>query len=192
MTKEVEKYINKLDQWQQEITQLRKIISSAKLEEELKWGKPCYSYEGNNIAIIQPFKNFLALMFFKGTLLKDPKKLLVDNGPNSQAARRLEFHSVDEIAKSAPILKAYLKEAIELERSVKKVEFKKKPEPMPEELLNAFSKNAKFKKAFMELTHGRQRAYILHFSGAKQSETRQGRIEKCIPQILKGKGMNDR
>jgi uncharacterized protein YdeI (YjbR/CyaY-like superfamily) len=142
--------------------------------------------------ILQPFKGFLALMFFKGTLLKDSKKLLSAVGPNSQAAKRFEFRSAQEISRHTAAIKSYIKEAIALEKSGKKVEFKKKPESIPEELAQVFNKKAKFKKAFEALTPGRQRAYLLFFNGAKQSATRMARIEKSIPKIIEGKGMNDR
>ena len=171
---------------------LRDILVTSKLDEEFKWNKPCYTHEASNVAIIQPFKSCLGLMFFKGTLLKDPKGILVDNGPNSQAGRRLEFASVQEISKLKSTIKAYIKEAIAIDQSGQKVEFKKNPEPIPDELQEVFRLKPKFKKAFEALTPGRQRAYVLHFSGAKQSATRMSRIEKCMPLILEGKGLNDR
>ena len=190
MNTDVENFLSKAKQWQGEMKQLRAIILKSGLEEGFKWRQPCYSFEGSNVAIIQPFKNFLGLMFFKGTLLKDPKKILIDNGPNSQAARRIEFRSLEEITKRASVIAAYIKEAIALEKSGQKIEFKK-PVAMPAELKKALAKDAKLKKAFAELTPGRQRAYIMHFSGAKQSATRRSRIEKCIPRILKRLGFND-
>jgi uncharacterized protein YdeI (YjbR/CyaY-like superfamily) len=191
MDSKVEKFIAKSKLWPEEIRKLRAIILSTKLDEEFKWNLPCYSYQGSNVVIIQPFKNYLGLMFFKGTLLKDPKKVLIANGPNSQAAKRLEFKSVSDVTKQSSIIKAYIKEAIALEKSGQKVEFKKKPTAIPDELKSMFTKNAKLKKAFESLTPGRQRAYIFHFAGAKQSTTRIARIEKYIPKILKGKGMMD-
>lgn len=192
MNNEVEKYLKKSKQWKKEMAELRVIILKTKLDEEFKWRLPCYSYQGHNVVIIQPFKTYLGLMFFKGTLLKDPKKILVDNGPNSQAARRFEFRSIQEITKQASIIKAYIQEAIALEESGQKIEFKKKPDSLPEELTTILATDVKLKKAFNSLTPGRQRAYILHFSSAKQSTTRISRIKKCIPDILAGKGMNDR
>lgn len=192
MNTEVEKFILNSKQWKEEINQLRAVILKTKLEENFKWRLPCYSYNENNVVIIQPFKSCLGLMFFKGTLLKDPKNILVDNGPNSQSAKRLEFRSVQEITKQGSLIKSYIKEAIAIEESGQKVEFKKKPEVIPEELTKLFSKQPKLKKAFASLTPGRQRAYIFFFAGAKQSATRQARIEKYVPQILKGKGMMDR
>lgn len=192
MTPEVDKFVKSSKQWQDEIVKLRSIILTTKLEESLKWSKPCYSYKDKNVAIIQPFKSCLALMFFKGTLLKDSKDVLVDVGQHSQAARRIEFRSEQEIIKLASTIKAYIKEAIEIEKSDKKVDLKKKPEPIPDELKQMFSKRPKLKKAFDALTPGRQRGYILHFSSAKQSSTRISRIEKSISRILEGKGVNDR
>lgn len=192
MNPDVDKFLKTTKQWQKEIAKLRSIILSTKLEENFKWNLPCYSHNGSNVAIIQPFKACLGMMFFKGSLLKDPKGVLISNGPNSQAGRRFEFDSVEDIAKMAPTIKAYLKEAIAIEDSGQKVEFKKRPERWPEELKKAFAKTPKLKEAFNALTPGRQRAYILHFSSAKQASTRQSRIEKCTPHILKGKGLNDR
>lgn len=191
MNPDVDKYVKKAKEWREEIESLRAILLSTKLEEEIKWSKPCYTFEGSNIAIIQPFKACLGLMFFKGTLLKDPGGLLIDNGPNSQASRRFEFTSTQEISKSKAAIKAYIKEAIDIEKSGQKVELKKSPETIPDELQEMFKLKPKLKKAFESLTPGRQRGYILHFSGAKQSATRLSRIEKCMPRILEGKGMHD-
>lgn len=191
MNPEVDKFLKQSKQWPEETAVLRAIILKTKLEESLKWRLPCYTYNGKNLAIIQPFKACLALMFFKGTLLKDPKGILKDVGPNSQAGRRLEFSSVQEINKLAPAIKAYLQEAMVIEDSGQKVKFKKEIESIPEELKKIFTKDSKLKKAFNSLTPGRQRAYILYFSSAKQSLTRQSRIEKSIPRILEGKGIND-
>lgn len=188
----VESFIETSKHWRNEMINLREIILKTKLEESLKWNLPCYSFNGINVVIIQPFKACLALMFFKGTLLKDAEGFLVNNGPNSQAARRVEFDSVAEIIKLAPTIKAYIKEAIAIEESGQKIKFKKKPEALPVELKKAFAEDPNLKGAFNSLTPGRQRAYVLHFSGAKQSSTRQSRIEKYAPRILKGKGINDR
>lgn len=167
MNPEVDRFIKKSKQWQLVITKLRSVLLTTKLEENYKWNLPCYIYEGNNITIIQPFKACLGLMFFKGALLKDKKKILVNNGPNSQSSRRLEFTSVEEVTKLTSIIKVYVKEAIANEESGLKVEFKKTPEPLPEELKKVFAKKPKLKKAFELLTPGRQRGYVLHFSGAK-------------------------
>lgn len=189
---EVDKFVKGAKRWQAEMVKLRAIILKTKLEENLKWRLPCYSYKDSNVVIIQPFKSSLRLLFFKGTLLKDPKGILIDNGPNSQSARRLEFNSVQEITKLSSTIKAYIEEAIAIDMSGKKVELKKRPQVLPEELKKVFAKMPKVKKAFDSLTPGRQKAYLLHFSSAKQSATRQTRIEKCIPRILAGKGLTDR
>jgi uncharacterized protein YdeI (YjbR/CyaY-like superfamily) len=191
MSPKVDKFLSALDRWQEEASQLREILLGAKLDEDLKWGKPCYGSDGHNVAIIQPFKACLGMMFFKGALLKDPKGVLVDNGPNSQSAKRLEFRSVQDVVKMKATIKAYLKEAVALEKSGAKVELKKKPERAPAELLAAFKRKPALAKAFKALTPGRQRAYILHFAGAKQAATRASRIEKCTPRILAGKGFNE-
>lgn len=192
MNSDVDRFLKKSKLWKNETAKLRAILLKAGLEENYKWNLPCYSFNGANIAIIQPFKRCLGMMFFKGALLKDPKGLLVDNGPNSQAGRRFEFTSVGELTKLAPVIRAYIKEAIALEKSGQKVKFKAKPQSVPKELKGIFVKNPKFKKAFAALTPGRQRAYILYFSGAKQSSTRSARIEKCVSRILAGKGLTDR
>ena len=161
------------------------------LSEELKWNKPCYTYNDNNVAIIQPFKERCALMFFKGALLKDPDGLLELPGENSNAARRMVFSSVGEVAEMEARLRDFVAQAIEIEKAGLKVEVQKKPEPLLEELEAKFKEIPELKKAFGALTPGRQRAYMLHFSGAKQSTTRRSRIEKCVPRILGGKGLND-
>jgi uncharacterized protein YdeI (YjbR/CyaY-like superfamily) len=188
----VDAFLRNAKHWQKEIAKLRTILLKTKLQEDLKWGKPCYSYNGGNIAVIQPFKACLGMMFFKGTLLKDPKKLLIANGPNSQAGRRFEFTSVAEITKLAPVIKAYVQEAMALEDTGQKVKFKKHPQTIPTELKKMFTQKPALKGAFQSLTPGRQRAYILHFSSAKQSATRTSRIMKCVPRILAGKGLMDR
>lgn len=190
--KEVDQYVKTIKTWKEEIGELRAIILTTELEECLKWGKPCYQKDGKNIVIIQPFKASLALMFFKGMLLKDKKEVLVDVGPNSQSARRMEFTCVSEIKKQATTIKAYIKEAITIETSGEKIPAKSSAMPVVSELESAFTKNTRLKKAFYALTPGRQRAYLLHFSGAKQSATRASRIEKCSARILEGKGLGDR
>ncbi len=187
----VDELIEKETTWQAEMKKLRAIMLATPLAEEVKWNLPCYTHEGKNIAIIQPFKACLGLMFFKGSLLKDAKKVLKNVGERSQSARRLEFISSQEITKLTPVIKAYCNEAIAIEESGQKVEFKKKPEPVPQELKDAFKKKPALKKAFEALTPGRQRGYIYHFSSAKQSATRQSRIEKAAPKILKGKGLQE-
>lgn len=192
MNSKVDAFIRKTEQWEEEIEYLRKICLDCKLTEELKWGKPCYSYQGSNIVIIQPFKQSCALMFFKGILLKDSEDILEKPGKNSRIARRIPFTSVNEIIEKESILKSYIFEAIEAEKEGVEIEVDKKPEPTPEELQKRLDNNAALKKAFEALTPGRQRAYKLYFSAAKQSKTRDSRIEKYIPKILEGKGLNDR
>ena len=187
----VDTFLNEADTWQEETARLRRIMLDCQLTEELKWGKPCYSFQGSNVVIIQGFKERCALLFCKGALLKDPQRILVKVGENSQAGRQIRFTSVQEIVKLEPVVKVYVAEAIEVEKAGLQVEFKKNPEPVPEELQNKFAENAALKAAFAALTPGRQRAYILFFSAPKQSQTRDSRIEKCIPQILQGKGLND-
>jgi len=168
---------------------LRRISLDCGLTEELKWGKPCYTFQDSNIVIIQGFKEFCALLFCKGALLNDSHGILKKFG--WQAARRIPFTNVREIVEMAPILKTYIHEAIEAEKAGLEVNLEKNPEPIPEEFRNKLDEIPAFKAAFDALTPGRQRGYIHYFSGAKQSKTRQSRIEKCMPQILKGKGLND-
>ena len=191
MNTAVTQFIKKLKNWPDEVSELRKILLTTKLEEDMKWGYPCYTHNESNIVIIQPFKAYLGLMFFKGTLLKDPKKVLVSNGPNSQYTKRIEFNSVTEIKKLASTIKAYVKEAVAVEDSGQKIEVKKKEIAVPAELKKIFAANPKLKKAFSSLTPGRQRAYLFFITGAKQSATRISRIEKCAPKILQGKGLHD-
>lgn len=170
---------------------LRSLLLECGLEEDLKWGKPCFTFEGSNIAIIQPFKAHLSLMFFKGALFENKLGLLRSQGENTQSALRLEFTSEAQVTKT--VLKTYVKEAIAVEKAGLKVDFKAKRElELPVELTQMLKKDRKLAKAFAALTPGRQRAYVMHFAGAKQPQTRTARIEKCVPQILAGKGMNDR
>lgn len=187
----VDAFIGRAKLWPSEMEKLRAVLLDCGLEEEIKWGKPCFAYEGKNIAILQPFKAHCALMFFKGVLLKDTHGLLRSQGENSQSAMRLEFTSEAQVNKT--VLKAYIKQAIAVEKSGVEVDFKAKRElELPAELTTILNKDKKLAKAFAALTPGRQRAYVMHFSGAKQSQTRTARIEKSIPQILQGKGLNDR
>lgn len=187
----VDAFVRRARNWQGEIQTLRSILLDCGLCEELKWGKPCFMFEGRNVAIIQPFKEFCSLMFFKGALLQDTYGLLRSQGENTQGALRLEFTSKDQMKKA--VLSSYVKQAIAVERSGLRVNFKAKHElKFPEELVRILNKDNKLAKAFDALTPGRRRAYVLHFMGAKQSKTRSARIEKCIPRILSGKGMNDR
>lgn len=186
----VEAFIRNANSWRAEMQKLRSILLSSGLEEALKWGKPCFMYEGTNIAIIQPFKSHCALMFFKGALLEDKHGLLRSQGANTQSAKRLEFSSEAQVKKG--VLQYYVKQAIAAEKSGRKVEFTAKRElELPVELEQKLRADGKLEKAFHALTPGRQRGYVLHFSSAKQSQTRTARIERCIPKILAGKGMHD-
>ena len=187
MNPKVDGFLRRGKKWQPEMEQLRRISLGCGLTEELKWGKPCYTFQNSNIVIIQGFKEFCALMFCKGALLKDPKAILKEFG--WQAARRITFTSGREIVEMEPVLKAYIHEA--RDKAGLKVNLKKNPEPVPEELQNKLDEIPALKKAFEALTPGRQRGYILYFSGAKQSKTRESRVEKCMQQILRGKGLDD-
>ena len=192
MNPKVDTYINNTPQWQAEIKQLRKIALGCGLTEELKWGKPCYAYGGKNIVIIQGFKEYCALLFFKGVLLADGEGILVRMGENTEVGRQARFRKASEITRLAPVLKSYIQEAIEIEKAGLKPPAREKKQPeYPEELQQALKKDANLKRAFEALTPGRQKAYIMHFAAAKQTATRTARIQKCIPQILDGKGLND-
>ncbi len=185
-------YFREETKWRKEVEKLREIVLGCPVTEELKWGKPCYTFNESNVVIIQGFKEYCALLFAKGALLKDPKGILIQQTENVQAARQLRFTDVREIAKLAPVIKAYVKEAIEVEKAGLEVQYKKTSEfKVPEELRNRFDEDRTFKKAFDALTPGRQRGYLLHFSAAKQSKTRESRIEKYMPKILEGKGLLD-
>ncbi|HMG06364.1 MAG TPA: YdeI/OmpD-associated family protein [Chthoniobacterales bacterium] len=188
MNRKVDEYLRS-SKWQDELGQLRKISLACGLTEELKWGKPCYTFQNSNIVILQGFKDFCALLFTKGALLKDPKGVLKTFG--WQAARRIPFTDVREIVEMETILKAYINEAIEAAKAGLKVTYKKNAEPIPEELQNKLDDLPALKAAFEALTPGRQRGYILYFSAPKQSKTRESRVDKCMRQILKGKGLND-
>lgn len=184
----------KAGKWQEEIRKLRMIILDCQLTEELKWGVPCYSFQESNIVLIHVFKEYCALLFFKGALLNDANGILIQQTKNVQAARQIRFTHVREIAEMEPILKAYVYEAIEVEKAGLQIEFKKTAEfIIPEEFQNKLSAQGgqALKTAFEALTPGRQRAYILYFSAPKQSKTRESRVEKCMDQILNGKGLND-
>jgi uncharacterized protein YdeI (YjbR/CyaY-like superfamily) len=193
MNPKVDFYFTKAQKWQRELEQLRNIILDCGLDEELKWGVPCYTYHNANILLIHVFKEYCAVLFFKGALLKDTNGILVQQTRNVQAARQVRFTNVQEIIKSEPTLKAYIYEAIEVEKAGLKVNFKKTDQyNIPEEFQNKLDELPALKKAFAALTPGRQRAYILHFSAPKQSKTRESRVEKSIQPILNGKGLNDR
>ena len=188
----VDAYLAKAKKWRKEFEKLRTVLLGCDLTEELKWGKPCYMFEKSNVAILQGFKDTCALMFFKGALLKDTKGILERPGENSQAARRIPFTSVEQIARLESVLRAYIKEAIKAEKAGLEVKLKNITEhEVPEEFQNKLKQNAALKSAFRALTPGRQRAYLMYFSSAKQSKTRESRMEKCMPKILQGKGLND-
>lgn len=178
--------------WQTEFDALRDIINSCGLEETVKWGQPCFTLDGRNVVLIHGFKEYCALLFFKGAIMKDPKNILIQQTENTQAARQIRFTSIDDIKRQEKILKAYIKDAIALEQSGAKVEMKKTTElSFPEELKRKMDDLPALRTAFEQLTPGRQRAYLLHFSSAKQAKTRESRIEKCVQRILEGKGLDD-
>jgi len=188
----VDELFGNASQWKNEMMALRDIVVSCNLNEEFKWKQACYTFNTKNILIISSFKNFCALNFFKGALIKDTDSLLVQAGENSHSARQIRFTSIEEIIKKEPILKSYIYQAIEIEKSGLKIAQKKVEEYMvPEELEKAFRKNPNFESAFYSLTPGRQKMYLMYFSQAKQSQTRSNRIEKYMPRILNGYGFND-
>lgn len=192
MNPEVEFYFRKAKKWQEECEKLRMIILDCGLTEELKWGCPCYTFEKRNVVLIHGFKEYCALLFFKGVLLNDANGILIQQTKNVQAARQIRFTNVREIVKMKPILKAYIYEAIEVEKAGLKVNLKKTTEfKIPEEFQNKLDEIPAFKTAFYALTPGRQRGYLFYFSQPKQSKTRESRVKKCMPQILNGKGLND-
>ena len=192
MNPKVDFFFNKEKKWQEEFMKLRMIILECKLTEELKWGQACYTFQKSNIVLIHGFKEYCALLFFKGALLKDAKGILIQQTEHVQAARQIRFTHIREIVAIEKILKAYIKEAIEVEKAGLKVKLKKTSEyPVPEELQNKLNRIPSLKSAFEALTPGRQRAYLFYFSQPKQSKTRESRIEKYLQQILKGKGIND-
>ncbi|GEP98682.1 YdeI/OmpD-associated family protein [Chitinophaga cymbidii] len=192
MNPKVDFYFAKATKWQKELKKLRQIVLDCHLAEELKWGCPCYLYGKSNIVLIHDFKEYCALLFFKGALLKDPKGILIQQTKNVQSARQIRFTSLSEITKLESALKDYIYRAVEVEESGLKVELKKTSDfPVPEEFQKKLDKMPALKTAFKALTPGRQRAYLFHFSSAKQSKTREARVEKYIPQILDGKGLDD-
>ncbi|MDP9040915.1 MAG: DUF1801 domain-containing protein [Bacteroidota bacterium] len=192
MNPRVDFFFDKAQRWQKELEKLRTIVLDCGLSEALKWGVPCYTFQKANIVLIHAFKDYCALLFFKGALLKDPKGILIQQTKNVQAARQIRFTSAGEIAKMQATLKAYIHEAIEVEKAGLKVELKKTKEyAIPEEFKKKLNKNSALKTAFKALTPGRQRAYILYFSAPRQSKTREARVEKNMQQILDGKGLND-
>ena len=192
MNPKVDFFFTKAKQWQEEFKQLRTIVLDCGLTEELKWGVPCYTLQKSNIVLIHVFKEYCALLFFKGALLNDANGILIQQTKNTQAARQIRFTNVREIVEMKSILKDYILEAIEAEKAGLQVNYKKHTELIfPEEFQNKLDEIPALKTAFHALTPGRQRAYILYFSAAKQSKTRASRVEKVMPQILKGKGLDD-
>jgi uncharacterized protein YdeI (YjbR/CyaY-like superfamily) len=190
---QIDAFLNDAPKWHKEMVKLRKILLSCHLSEELKWGKPCYMFEESNVVIILPLKNYCTLLFCKGALLKDDSGILIKAGENTQAARQIRLTSLREINEKEAVLKAYIHQAIEVEKAGLEVVYKKPSDfVIPEEFKKRLSKSSALKSAFKALTPGRQRGYIMFFSAAKQSKTREARIEKCLPQILAGKGLNDR
>jgi uncharacterized protein YdeI (YjbR/CyaY-like superfamily) len=193
MNPKVDVFLSEATQWREEFTKLRKIVLECGLTEELKWGKPCYSFQGSNVVLIHGFKGYCAILFAKGALLKDAKGILVQQTENVQAARQIRFTHLREITRLESVLKAYIKEAVEAEKSGLQVVYKKTSDfKIAAEFQNKLDKDAVLKTAFDALTPGRQRGYYLYFSAPKQSKTRAARVEKCAPQILKGKGLDDR
>ncbi len=192
MNPKVDEYLSKATKWKEEYEKLRNIVLDCELTEEFKWMHPCYTFEKRNIVLIHGFKEYCALLFHKGALLQDAHGILIQQTENVQAARQIRFTNVQEIVEMEPILKAYIHEAIEVEKAGLEVNFKKNTEYIiPEELQNKFDEIPALKTAFEALTPGRQRAYILYFSQPKQSRTRESRVEKCMEKILNGKGLND-
>ena len=192
MNPKVDVFLRKANKWKKEFTKLRMIVLDCQLTEELKWGQPCYTLDNKNIVLIHGFKEYCALLFFKGALLQDARGVLIQQTENVQAARQIRFTNVRQIVEMEPILKTYIKQAIEVEKAGLKVKFKKTAEyKIPEEFQIKLDKIPALKTAFEALTPGRQRAYIFYFSVPKQSKTRESRVEKCMQQILKGKGLDD-
>jgi uncharacterized protein YdeI (YjbR/CyaY-like superfamily) len=192
MNPKVDEYLRKAKKWQEEMAKLRTIVLDCGLTEELKWGCPCYTFQKSNIVLIHGFKEYCALLFFKGALLKDAHGVLIQQTENVQAGRQIRFTNVREIVKMKTVLKAYIHEAIEVEKAGLEVKYKETSEfKIPEEFQNKLNETPTLKKAFDALTPGRQRGYIFYFSQPKQSKTRSSRVEKCMQQILKGKGLND-
>lgn len=192
MNPKVDVFLSKAKKWQEEFEKLRMIVLDSQLTEELKWGVPCYTFQDKNIVLIHGFKEYCAFLFFKGALLTDSHDLLIRQTENVQASRQIRFTNISEIKKLEPILRAFIHEAIEVEKAGLKVELKKTSEyPIPEEFQKKLDENPVLKTEFEALTPGRQRAYIFHFSQPKQAKTREARVEKCLPRILNGRGLND-
>ena len=193
MNPKVDWFFTKASKWQEEYSELRMLILDCGLTEELKWGCPCYTIEKSNIVLIHGFKNYCALLFMQGALLKDPKAILIQQTENVQSARQMRFTNIQEILKSKSTIKAYIKEAVKIDKAGLKVELKKTTEyKIPPEFQTVLDDMPELKTAFQSLTPGRQRGYLLYFSTAKQSKTRENRIEKYVQQILDGKGLEDK
>jgi uncharacterized protein YdeI (YjbR/CyaY-like superfamily) len=192
MNPKVDEFLEREKAWKAEFKRLRQIALDCQLTEELKWGQPCYTLDGKNVVLMHGFKEYCALLFIKGSLLKDAKGLLIQQTENVQAGRQIRFTNVQEIARLEKTLKAYIQEAIKVEEAGLKVELKKTSDyTMPEELRSRLDKQPALKSAFEALTPGRQRGYLYYFSQPKQSTTRESRVEKCIPRILDGLGLDD-
>jgi uncharacterized protein YdeI (YjbR/CyaY-like superfamily) len=192
MSPKVDAFLKRQDKWRAEFVKLRELLLDAGLTEDLKWGQPCYALDGKNVALIHGFKEYCAILFHKGSLLKDPKGILIQQTKNVQAGRQIRFTSVQEVTKLSKTLKAYIHEAMEVERAGLEVKFKKTEEyELPAEFESMLAANAKLRAAFAKLTPGRQRGYIFHFSQPKLSTTRATRVEKNIPRILDGLGLDD-
>jgi len=192
MNPQVDVFLEKAKKWKEEMGELRKIVLGCGVTEELKWGKPCYTFQEKNVVIIHGFKEYCALLFCKGALLKDSRGILIQQTENVQAARQLRFIHLREITGSEAVVKAYVKEAVEVEKAGLEVSYKETSEfVMPEEFRTRLDEDRSLKTAFHALTPGRQRGYLLYFSAPKQAKTRESRIEKCVQQILDRKGLND-
>jgi uncharacterized protein YdeI (YjbR/CyaY-like superfamily) len=192
MNSKIDVYLSNAKKWRKELEKLRRILLGCRLTEELKWGKPCYMFQKSNVVIMLPLKEYCALLFCKGALLKDPKGILIKPGENTQAARQIRFTNLREIVEMETILKAYIHNAIDVEKAGLEVIYKKTTDfIIPEEFQNILEEIPALKTAFEALTPGRQRGYILYFAAPKQSKTRESRVEKCKQRILKGKGQND-
>jgi len=192
MNPKVDNFIEKAKKWQEEMEKLRMIVLDCQLKEELKWGVPCYTYQDSNVVLIHGFKEYCALLFFKGALMSDPDKILIRQSENVQAGRQIRFTQLSQIIELEPVLKSYIFEAVEIQKAGLEVQFKKPAEAtVPAEFQKVLDEFPELKSAFERLTPGRQRAYLLYFSDPKQSKTRESRIEKSIPNILSGRGLNE-
>ncbi len=193
MNPDVDFYFQRAEEWEDELRELRQLVLDSGMTEELKWGVPCYTVERANVLLIHYFREYCALAFFKGVLMKDPEKMLIQQTENVQATRQLRFTDVAEIRELEPIIRSYISEAIDIEKAGLKVAYRKTEEyHVPEEFQQRLDEDADLRAAFERLTPGRQRGYLLHFAQPKRSTTRYSRIDKCTPRILEGRGLNDR